>query len=421
MSKKPDDIRGNVPAVRFREFQGEWETLGFENVFEILKNFSYSRECLNDERGCVRNVHYGDVLIKYGDCINAGKENLPYITGLSYDKKNKDSYLLSGDVIFADTAEDSTAGKCSEIINIKDEPILSGLHTIPVRPQIEFAIPYLGYYLNSSHYHNQLLPKMQGTKVVSISKSSIKDTLINYPSRSEQQSIAIFFDRLDTLIRSNEQQLEKLRNIKQASLKKMFPSEGQTTPKVRLNGFNNIWNLDNANNIFKTYDKRNKPFLPVLSATQERGMVSRASFGYEFSHDEANEVTYKHILPGQFVIHLRSFQGGFAHSAIEGIASPAYTVFEFKNKEKYNDIFWKYVFMSKSFIKRLELITYGIRDGRSISFSEFSSFEFFVPSLPEQIAIAEYFTNLDTLIHTKEKQLEKLCNIKKASLNKMFV
>src|SRR5574344_2358152 len=101
-----------------------------------------------------------------------------------------------------------------------------------------------------------------------------------------------------------------------------------------------------------------------------RGMAPRSTSGYDIFHDKANEVTYKRVLPGQFVIHLRSFQGGFAHSTIEGITSPAYTVFGFSEPEKHDDIFWKYIFNSKEFIRRLETVTYGIRDGRSISYDE---------------------------------------------------
>ncbi|MFQ9073717.1 MAG: hypothetical protein ACLR43_14145 [Faecalibacillus faecis] len=81
-------------------------------------------------------------------------------------------------MIVADTAEDSSVGKCSEIIGLNDEIVLSGLHTIPYRPVEKFASGYLGYYLNSSAYHNQLIPLMQGIKVMSISKSAMQNTCI---------------------------------------------------------------------------------------------------------------------------------------------------------------------------------------------------------------------------------------------------
>ena len=194
----------------------------------------------------------------------------------------------------------------------------------------------------------------------------------------------------------------------------------KNVPDIRFMSFDEEWNEKKAEVIFRQFIEKNRPDLPVLSATQDRGMVTRKAIGYDISHDKRNECTYKHILPGQFVIHLRSFQGGFAHSDIEGIASPAYTVFEFRDKNQHNDIFWKYIFSSKSFIKQLEKITYGIRDGRSISFDEFKVMKFFIPCVKEQHQIASYFRQLDIQISEQEKRIVKLKQLKSACLISMF-
>ena len=191
-------------------------------------------------------------------------------------------------------------------------------------------------------------------------------------------------------------------------------------PLVRFAGFEGEWEMVIADELFTTFNEKNFPNLPVLSATQDRGMVTRESFGYNIAHDKSNEATYKHVLPGQFVIHLRSFQGGFAHSAIEGIVSPAYTILEFRTKDEQSDLFWKYIFSSRVFINRLSLITYGIRDGRSINFNEFKELSFILPSLPEQQKISEYFTEIDRAISLQTQKLSKLQQIKAASLQNMF-
>ena len=158
----------------------------------------------------------------------------------------------------------------------------------------------------------------------------------------------------------------------------------------------------------------------MLSATQDRGMVYRDENGINISHDKRNELTYKHVIPGQFVIHLRSFQGGFAHSAIEGITSPAYTVFKFSNESQHDDIFWKYIFMSERFIKSLETVTYGIRDGRSISYSEFLGLPFAVPEKEEESRIGHFLKKYDSLITLHQRKLDALKKIKSALLEKMF-
>lgn len=189
------------PDIRFTGFTDDWEQRKLSEVLISLQNNTLSRVNLMSETGVAKNVHYGDVLIKFGDILDVSKEKLPMISDESILKKYKASFLQNGDVIVADTAEDSSVGKCSEIIGLNDEIVLSGLHTIPYRPVEKFASGYLGYYLNSSAYHNQLIPLMQGIKVMSISKSAMQNTYIIYPKLEEEQAkIGQYFSQLDNLI-----------------------------------------------------------------------------------------------------------------------------------------------------------------------------------------------------------------------------
>ena len=196
--------------------------------------------------------------------------------------------------------------------------------------------------------------------------------------------------------------------------------EKSKKPAIRFKGFTDDWEQCKAKELFVSTADKGYPELPVLSATQDRGMIRRDENSINIFHDKKNEAGYKRVLPGQFVIHLRSFQGGFAHSAIEGITSPAYTVFGFSEPEKHDSEYWKYVFTSKSFIQRLETVTYGIRDGRSISYEEFLTLGFVYPSKAEQTAIARYLDKLSDLITLHQQKCDKLVNMKKAMLEKMF-
>ena len=184
----------------------------------------------------------------------------------------------------------------------------------------------------------------------------------------------------------------------------MFPKSGSLYPEVRFAGFTEAWEQRKAKDLFISTADKWHPELPVLSATQDRGMIRRDENSINIFHDKKNEEGYKRVLPGQFVIHLRSFQGGFAHSTIEGITSPAYTVFGFSEPEKHDDIFWKYIFNSKEFIRRLETVTYGIRDRRSISYDEFLTMSFTYLSKTEQSKLAHYFRNLDNLITLHQRK-----------------
>ena len=213
----------NVPEIRFKGFTDAWEQRKLGNVLVSLQNNTLSRADLSNESGVAKNVHYGDVLIKFGEVLDVSKEQFPMILDESVLTKYKASFLQNGDVIVADTAEDSTVGKCSEIAGLNDEIVLSGLHTIPYRPVENFASGYLGYYLNSDTYHNQLLPLMQGIKVTSISKSAMQDTDIFYPKSIEEQGkISNYLQALDHLITLHQRKLEKLKILKKAYLEKMF-------------------------------------------------------------------------------------------------------------------------------------------------------------------------------------------------------
>jgi type I restriction enzyme S subunit len=259
--------------------------------------------------------------------------------------------------------------------------------------------------------------------LLNIGANDFLDIDIVLPTNIKEQSqIASFFQNIDKIIQTSVKKVESLKQLKSALMISMFPQNGETRPRIRFNGFNDEWSDTPAGELFKTFDERNRPDLPVLSACQDvRGMAPRSESGYDISHNKSNEVTYKRVIPGQFVIHLRSFQGGFAHSAVEGITSPAYTVFGFKDASLHSDYFWKYIFMSKAFINRLRLITYGIRDGRSISFKEFAGLRMLYPSKKEQDMIASFFANLDHRISLETQRLEKLKQIKSACLDKMFV
>lgn len=204
-------------------------------------------------------------------------------------------------------------------------------------------------------------------------------------------------------------------------LSKMFPKAGQTVPEVRLDGFEGEWTIKRADEIFKSVSEKNRALLPVLSASQADGMVLRDEIGIDIKYDEAALNNYKVVKPGQFVIHLRSFQGGFALSKLEGITSPAYTIIDFIDKKNNIPDFWNSILTSRDFIKRLETVTYGIRDGKSISFKDFSSLKFVYPELEEQQAIGAYFANLENVIVAHREKITQLETLKKKLLQDMFI
>ena len=211
-----------------------WEQRKFDEVFDCtVPNNTLSRAELSYDEGTVLNVHYGDVLIKYGSVLDVQKDDIPRIPHRCREDFNG-ALLQDGDVIIADTAEDETTGKACEIGNLQGSAIVSGLHTMVCRPRNRMALGYLGYYLNSNAYHYQLLPLMQGIKVLSLSRSNIQKTSVSYPiAVKEQQLIAYYFSQLDNLITLHQRQTIVYAVIR--SIRKVILAERQyfAPPMVR--------------------------------------------------------------------------------------------------------------------------------------------------------------------------------------------
>ena len=211
----------------------DWEVKSFSQIFDMCPNNTYPRDCMNNSRGIVRNIHYGDVLIKYPTIVDVEKCAIPYLNEEVRIKLQK--LVQSGDIIIADTAEDETVGKCVEIKNVGNNKIVAGLHTFFCRPTIPFAAGWLGYYINSTNYHNQLIPYITGIKVSSISRTSIQETKLLVPPIAEQRAMAEALSDVDGLIAALDKKIAKKRLLKQGAMQQLL------TGKKRLPGFTDKW------------------------------------------------------------------------------------------------------------------------------------------------------------------------------------
>ena len=408
-----------VPRIRFKGFKEDWEQRKLGDIFIYLRNNTLSREELNDEDGFAQSIHYGDVLIKYGECLNVSKGLLPYIDNKNIVNKFKKFYIQNGDVIIADTAEDETVGKCIEISGIVDHNIISGLHTIPLRPVNKFAYGYLGFYLNSNSYHNQLKPLMQGIKVRSISKNLLKTTTLNYPSNTQEQKIiGIYFDALNHLITLHQRKFEKLKIIKKSMLENLFPQNGEKTPKIRFSGFTKDWEQRKLGEVFEEYSEKNRSELPPLTIIQGGGTIRRDESDRALQYDKGSLSNYKVVNKGDFIVHLRSFEGGLEKANSTGIVSPAYHTLSGENTDT---TFYYAYFRSRKFIESdLKPHVYGIRDGRSIDIEGMKTINIPYTIFDEQRRIGKFIDLIDHLITLHQRKFEKLKIIKKSMLENLF-
>ena len=329
-----------------------------------------------------------------------------------------DYLLKEGDLLFARTG--ASVGKTYLYRQFDGMVYFAGFL---IRARIgEGADPEFAYQATlTDAYKKYVAITSQRSGQPGVNAQEYADYQLMLPSKTEQQQIGMTLRSLDDLITLHQRKYDKLVIFKKSMLEKMFPKDGESVPEIRFAGFTDPWEQRKASEVFQIVDDRGHPTLPVLSATQNQGMIYRDDSGRYIGHDESNEIGYKRVLPGDFVVHLRSFQGGFAHSQYEGITSPAYTVFRAKEPTSHSDRFWKHWFMSEHFIAGLSTVTYGIRDGRSISVDEFMNTFLAFPAVEEQAAISRLFDYLDDLITLHQRKLELLQDIKKSLLDKMFV
>lgn len=411
---------GNTPNIRFKGFTDYWEQRKLGEILIGLQNNTLSRADLSNETGVAKNVHYGDVLIKFGEVLDVSKEKLPMISDESILSKYKSSFLQNGDVIVADTAEDSTVGKCSEIAGLNDEIVLSGLHTIPYRPIEKFASGYLGYYLNSSAYHNQLIPLMQGIKVTSISKSAMQDTDIVYPkSMEEQGKIGDYFQSLDNLITLHQRKCDETKKLKKFMLQKMFPKKDAKKPEIRFAGFTDDWEQRKLNEVAEFNPKSELPdeFEYVdLESVVGTEMISHRTE----TKDSAPSRAQRLAQPGDvFFQTVRPYQkNNYLFSKLDNnyVFSTGYA----QMRPNIDTAFLMSFLQTDSFVK-IVLDNCTGTSYPAINSNDLSNLEISLPkSFEEQKKVGKTIISIDNLITLHQRKCDELKKFKKYMLQNMF-
>ena len=401
------------PKVRFKKDDGssypEWGTSSFSKTFNALNNNTYSRDMLNYDGGDAKNIHYGDILVKFGDICDIQKNNIPYVNeGLAIQKYG---YLKDGDIILADTAEDETVGKAIEIYNIKNDIVISGLHTMAWRPVESFASKYLGHYLNSPAFHNQLKPYMQGVKVTSIGRANIAKVGVSFPeSLEEQQKIADFLSSVDDVISASEEEVENLEKQKKAVMKKIFSQEvrfkradGTEFPEWEKNTIGNLFEISAGGDIDRdnstdTYSEK-YPYVVYANALTNNGLYGYANY-YKVDYD-------------CFTVTGRG-DVGTAVARHEKFV-PIVRLLVCKPKGNYDvDYFANAVNCAKILIESTGVPQLTAPQLGQVMVSYPSDFD-------EQRLIADFLSDFDEAIAAAKKELELWKELKKGLLQQMFV
>ena len=402
----------------------DWELQTFDETFRVISNNTLSRENLNNRGGAVRNIHYGDILTKFPEVLDCSEDEIPFVNDLSL-LSSSTQLLQDGDVVIADTAEDETVGKVTEVQNLGDSKLVAGLHTIPCRVKKgDFAPGWLGYYMNSDLFHNQILPYITGIKVSSISKGAISETLILVPPFDEQEKIVQSLNKIQLLMTAETKVVNKIKLVKNGCLSKMFPQKDDTVPEMRLPGFTEAWEqrkLPEFVSFFNglTYtpdDVKETGTLVLRSSNVKNGEIVDADNVYV----NAKVATSENVQEGDIIVVVRNGSRALIgkHAQIKA-SMPNTVIGAFMSGMRSEHSSFVNALLDTSAFENEIAKNMGATINQITGYM-FSKMEFMIPSGEEQQQIGEYFQSLDNLITLHQCKCDKYSNIKKGMMSDLL-
>ena len=375
--------------------------------------------------GEVQNIHYGDILTKFGDVVDCSKEEIPFVADKSKLGK-KISYLQNGDIIIADTAEDDAVGKATEILNIQT-PVVSGLHTMACRPQFEFEPRFLGYYINSACYHNQLYPFMQGVKVTSVSKGNIALTEIHYPANDEQHKIASMLALIDARIEKQRTLIESLK------LYKRGVSEAIFSKKINFGCSNASWDFYTMEDLGYFYNglsgkgkgdfgTGNSEFITYMNVYKNPiSEITMCEVVNVSENEKQNKVQYGDVLFSQSSETLEEvgMSSVWLHETTPYLNSFCFG-FRFHNPENIYPLYIAYYMRSQEIRRGI------MREGQgatriNLSAERMKGLQLALPDIESQKKIGNFLFCFDKQIINAEAILNETLELRKSLLQKMFI
>ena len=389
----------NKPAIRFKGFTDAWEQRKLGDCF--------TERCESMPDGELISVTINDGIKKFSELGRHDNSN---------DDKSKYKKVCVGDIAYNSMRMWQGASGCSPY-----EGIVSPAYTV-LTPNSGINSKCMAYQFKLPATIHTFKINSQGItsdnwnlKFPALSEIEIYVS----PYEQEQAKIAAYFANLDHLITLHQRKYDKLQVLKKAMLEKMFPKNGSSVPEIRFKGFTDAWEQRKLGEVFEEYSEKNHEELPPLTIIQGGGTIRRDESERSLQYDKSSLSNYKMVNKDDFIVHLRSFEGGLEKANSQGIISPAYHTFHGENVDSR---FYYAYFRSKNFInKDLKPHVYGIRDGRSIDIEGMKTIKIPCTSYAEQKSIGDFLTTLDHLITLHQRELEKLQNIKKSMLEKMFV
>lgn len=406
----------------------DWELQTFDETFRVISNNTLSRENLNNRGGAVRNIHYGDILTKFPEVLDCSEDEIPFVNDLSL-LSSSTQLLQDGDVVIADTAEDETVGKVTEVQNLGDSKLVAGLHTIPCRVKKgDFAPGWLGYYMNSDLFHNQILPYITGIKVSSISKGAISETLILVPPFDEQEKIVQSLNKIQLLMTAETKVVNKIKLVKNGCLSKMFPQKDDTVPEMRLPGFTEAWEQRKLGELVEIGDidhRMPETVADGIPYLMTGDFIATNVLNFDgvkmISEEDYCQLSQK-IKPekGDILFARYASVGAARYVDFTREFLISYSCAIIKKSRKINSKYLYHFITSNNAQRQIKLeINTGSQANIGID-SMKNNIVVSTPSTEEQTKIADVLSNLDYLITLHQRKCDKYSNIKKGMMSDLL-
>ena len=387
------------------------------DVAEFSKGNGYSKGDLIESGTPI--ILYGRLYTKYETIIS---EVDTYV-----EAKEGSVYSKGGEVIVPASGE--TAEDIARAATVDKSGILLGGDLNVVMPNKDINPAFLAISISNGNSQRELSKKAQGKSVVHIHNEEIRNLVIPFPNKVEQNKIVAYFANLDHLITLHQRKCEQTKKLKKYMLQKMFPQNGAKVPEIRFDGFTYDWEQRKLSDVLDIVTKRNGEKYgkeEVLSVSDEYGCINQIKFqGRSFAGEDISN--YKIVDTGD-IIYTRSPLKSKPYGIIKvvgdeiGIVSPLYIVN--KVKEGNNSQFIYRVFDSPEKTNKYlsPLVRKGAKNTMNISNDEWLSGKIDVaPSYEEQYQIGLYFDHLDHLITLHQRKCDELKKMKKYMLQNMFI
>jgi len=405
------------PKIRFKGYTEDWEQRKLDDIAEFSKGSGYSKGDLTESGTPI--ILYGRLYTKYETSISAVDTYVEAKEGSVYSK--------GGEVIVPASGE--TAEDIARAATVDKSGVLLGGDLNIVMPNEDSNSAFLAISISNGNSQRELAKKAQGKSVVHIHNEEIRNLIVPFPTKTEQNKIVDYFSSLDHLITLHQRKCEETKKLKKYMLQKMFPQNGKSVPEIRFAGFTDAWEQRKFSELvtierggsprpidkFITNDENGLNWIKIGDAPEHGNYITQTA---EKIRPEGLSKT-REVHPGDLILSNSMSFGRPYIMAIDGCIHDGWLAI--RDTEKNFDLKFLCILLgTDGMLNQYKAMAAGstvnnlnkeLVGGTTVAF----------PMMEEQIKIGEYFSNLDHLITLHQRKCDELKNMKKYMLQNMFI